>query len=112
MANLRATCPILPAPWGVGTAEGWLGDSSLPCSPLPRKNSRLQFNKVKLEDAGEYVCEAENILGKDSVRGQLHVNSGRYPTTIHIIRRLCRVGTSQQSVTARSGRSPHDPACT
>ncbi|XP_051058335.1 pro-neuregulin-2, membrane-bound isoform isoform X1 [Phodopus roborovskii] len=40
-----------------------------------RKNSRLQFNKVKLEDAGEYVCEAENILGKDTVRGRLHVNS-------------------------------------
>ncbi|XP_006156296.2 pro-neuregulin-2, membrane-bound isoform [Tupaia chinensis] len=40
-----------------------------------RKNSRLQFNKVKVEDAGEYVCEAENILGKDSVRGRLHVNS-------------------------------------
>ncbi|XP_016021828.2 pro-neuregulin-2, membrane-bound isoform isoform X2 [Rousettus aegyptiacus] len=41
-----------------------------------RKNSRLQFNKVKMEDAGEYVCEAENILGKDSVKGRLHVNSG------------------------------------
>ncbi|KAK2508299.1 hypothetical protein MC885_002522, partial [Smutsia gigantea] len=40
-----------------------------------RKNSRLQFNKVKAEDAGEYVCEAENILGKDTVRGRLHVNS-------------------------------------
>ncbi|XP_006866287.1 PREDICTED: pro-neuregulin-2, membrane-bound isoform-like [Chrysochloris asiatica] len=40
-----------------------------------RKNSRLQFNKVKVEDAGEYVCEAENILGKDVVRGRLHVNS-------------------------------------
>ncbi|XP_008566856.1 PREDICTED: pro-neuregulin-2, membrane-bound isoform, partial [Galeopterus variegatus] len=40
-----------------------------------RKNSRLQFNKVKVEDAGEYVCEAENILGKDTVRGRLHVNS-------------------------------------
>ncbi|XP_011380577.1 pro-neuregulin-2, membrane-bound isoform isoform X1 [Pteropus vampyrus] len=40
-----------------------------------RKNSRLQFNKVKMEDAGEYVCEAENILGKDSVKGRLHVNS-------------------------------------
>ncbi|XP_065791602.1 pro-neuregulin-2, membrane-bound isoform isoform X3 [Muntiacus reevesi] len=40
-----------------------------------RKNSRLQFNKVKLEDAGEYVCEAENILGKDTVRGRLFVNS-------------------------------------
>ncbi|KAG8506576.1 Pro-neuregulin-2, membrane-bound isoform [Galemys pyrenaicus] len=40
-----------------------------------RKNSRLQFNKVKVEDAGEYVCEAENILGKDAVRGRLHVNS-------------------------------------
>lgn len=44
-----------------------------------RKNSRLQFNKVKVEDAGEYVCEAENILGKDTVRGRLHVNSGRCP---------------------------------
>ncbi|XP_021006015.1 pro-neuregulin-2, membrane-bound isoform isoform X5 [Mus caroli] len=40
-----------------------------------RKNSRLQFNKVRVEDAGEYVCEAENILGKDTVRGRLHVNS-------------------------------------
>ncbi|XP_023979046.1 pro-neuregulin-2, membrane-bound isoform isoform X3 [Physeter macrocephalus] len=40
-----------------------------------RKNSRLQFNKVKVEDAGEYVCEAENILGKDTVRGRLFVNS-------------------------------------
>nr|XP_034373700.1 pro-neuregulin-2, membrane-bound isoform [Arvicanthis niloticus] len=40
-----------------------------------RKNSRLQFNKVKVEDAGEYVCEAENVLGKDTVRGRLHVNS-------------------------------------
>lgn len=44
---------------------------------LTRKNSRLQFNKVKVEDAGEYVCEAENILGKDTVRGRLYVNSGR-----------------------------------
>ncbi|KAM5214083.1 pro-neuregulin-2, membrane-bound isoform 3-T5 [Hipposideros larvatus] len=40
-----------------------------------RKNSRLQFNKVKVEDAGEYVCEAENILGKDTARGRLNVNS-------------------------------------
>lgn len=48
---------------------------------LPRKNSRLQFNKVKVEDAGEYVCEAENILGKDTVRGRLHVNSGRCSPT-------------------------------
>ncbi|XP_037658242.1 pro-neuregulin-2, membrane-bound isoform isoform X5 [Choloepus didactylus] len=40
-----------------------------------RKNSRLQFNKVKVEDAGEYVCEAENVLGKDAVRGRLYVNS-------------------------------------
>ncbi|XP_073932977.1 pro-neuregulin-2, membrane-bound isoform isoform X1 [Castor canadensis] len=40
-----------------------------------RKNSRLQFNKVKVEDAGEYVCEAENVLGKDTVRARLHVNS-------------------------------------
>lgn len=31
-----------------------------------------------MEDAGEYVCEAENILGKDTARGRLHVNSGRW----------------------------------
>jgi hypothetical protein len=35
---------------------------------------------VRVEDAGEYVCEAENILGKDTVRGRLHVNSGRCPS--------------------------------
>ncbi|XP_053104911.1 pro-neuregulin-2, membrane-bound isoform isoform X1 [Hemicordylus capensis] len=40
-----------------------------------KKNSRLQFNKVRLEDAGEYSCEAENVLGKDSVRGSLSVRS-------------------------------------
>ncbi|CAD7678973.1 unnamed protein product [Nyctereutes procyonoides] len=45
------------------------------CTDCGEKNSRLQFNKVKVEDAGEYVCEAENILGKDTVRGRLHVNS-------------------------------------
>ncbi|XP_027712364.1 LOW QUALITY PROTEIN: pro-neuregulin-2, membrane-bound isoform [Vombatus ursinus] len=40
-----------------------------------KRNSRLQFNKVKVEDAGEYVCEAENILGKDTAKGKLNVNS-------------------------------------
>lgn len=56
-----------------------LAHTSPPLIPsLTRKNSRLQFNKVKMEDAGEYVCEAENILGKDSVKGRLHVNSGRW----------------------------------
>lgn len=59
MALTRASPPLVPS--------------------LTRKNSRLQFNKVKVEDAGEYVCEAENILGRDTVRGRLHVNSGRWP---------------------------------
>lgn len=42
-----------------------------------RKISRLQFNKVKLEDAGEYSCEAENVLGKDTAKGSLNVKSGK-----------------------------------
>lgn len=48
-------------------------------SPLffNRKISRLQFNKVKLEDAGEYSCEAENVLGKDTAKGSLNVRSGK-----------------------------------
>ncbi|XP_065546601.1 pro-neuregulin-2, membrane-bound isoform [Lathamus discolor] len=41
-----------------------------------KKISRLQFNKVKLEDAGEYSCEAENVLGKDTAKGSLNVKSG------------------------------------
>ncbi|CAM4601319.1 unnamed protein product [Caretta caretta] len=41
-----------------------------------KKISRLQFNKVKLEDAGEYSCEAENVLGKDTAKGSLNVRSG------------------------------------
>uniref|UniRef100_A0A8D2L9N0 Neuregulin 2 n=1 Tax=Varanus komodoensis TaxID=61221 RepID=A0A8D2L9N0_VARKO len=40
-----------------------------------KKNSRLQFNKVRVEDAGEYSCEAENVLGTDTVRGRLSVRS-------------------------------------
>uniref|UniRef100_A0A8D0LA33 Neuregulin 2 n=1 Tax=Sphenodon punctatus TaxID=8508 RepID=A0A8D0LA33_SPHPU len=40
-----------------------------------KKNSRLQFNKVKLEDAGEYSCEAENVLGKDTAKSSLSVRS-------------------------------------
>ncbi|XP_019362147.1 PREDICTED: pro-neuregulin-2, membrane-bound isoform isoform X5 [Gavialis gangeticus] len=40
-----------------------------------KKISRLQFNKVKLEDAGEYSCEAENVLGKDTAKGSLNVRS-------------------------------------
>lgn len=43
-----------------------------------RKISRLQFNKVKLEDAGEYSCEAENVLGKDTAKGSLNVKSGKW----------------------------------
>uniref|UniRef100_A0A8C3FCI1 Ig-like domain-containing protein n=1 Tax=Chrysemys picta bellii TaxID=8478 RepID=A0A8C3FCI1_CHRPI len=42
-----------------------------------KKISRLQFNKVKLEDAGEYSCEAENVLGKDTAKGSLNVRSGK-----------------------------------
>uniref|UniRef100_A0A8D0KJ01 Neuregulin 2 n=1 Tax=Salvator merianae TaxID=96440 RepID=A0A8D0KJ01_SALMN len=40
-----------------------------------KKNSRLQLNKVRVEDAGEYSCEAENVLGKDVVKGILNVRS-------------------------------------
>lgn len=32
---------------------------------------------MKLEDAGEYSCEAENVLGKDTAKGSLNVRSGK-----------------------------------
>uniref|UniRef100_A0A8C4VUC5 Pro-neuregulin-2, membrane-bound isoform n=1 Tax=Gopherus evgoodei TaxID=1825980 RepID=A0A8C4VUC5_9SAUR len=42
------------------------------------KDIRIKYgngncNKVKLEDAGEYSCEAENVLGKDTAKGSLIV---------------------------------------
>lgn len=52
-----------------------------------------------MEDAGEYVCEAENILGKDSVKGRLHVNSGRWSPT--------KGGVLQGF--SGAGQSPHNP---
>ncbi|XP_077166203.1 pro-neuregulin-2, membrane-bound isoform isoform X2 [Paroedura picta] len=41
-----------------------------------KKNSRLQLNRVRVEDAGEYSCEAENEMGRDSVKGTISVRSG------------------------------------
>ncbi|XP_013927335.1 PREDICTED: pro-neuregulin-2, membrane-bound isoform-like [Thamnophis sirtalis] len=38
-----------------------------------KKISRLQFSKVKVEDTGEYGCEAENVLGTDIATGSLIV---------------------------------------
>ncbi|XP_034267568.1 pro-neuregulin-2, membrane-bound isoform isoform X2 [Pantherophis guttatus] len=40
-----------------------------------KKISRLQFSKVKVEDTGEYGCEAENVLGTDIATGSLIVRS-------------------------------------
>ncbi|XP_054840835.1 pro-neuregulin-2, membrane-bound isoform [Eublepharis macularius] len=40
-----------------------------------KKNSRLQLNRVRVEDAGEYSCEAENVLGRDTVKGTISVKS-------------------------------------
>ncbi|GCB62615.1 hypothetical protein scyTo_0009555 [Scyliorhinus torazame] len=41
-----------------------------------KKNSRLQINKLKVEDAGEYTCEAENALGKDTSKTTINVQAG------------------------------------
>ncbi|XP_037124888.1 neuregulin 2a isoform X1 [Syngnathus acus] len=40
-----------------------------------QKNSRLQISKAKLEDSGNYTCEAENLLGKDKSTGTINVQS-------------------------------------
>uniref|UniRef100_A0A8C4MTD3 Neuregulin 2 n=1 Tax=Equus asinus asinus TaxID=83772 RepID=A0A8C4MTD3_EQUAS len=72
-AGFFCRCPGLAAPGRWGGGRLFFGRLARLSEGVG--NSRLQFNKVKVEDAGEYVCEAENILGKDTVRGRLHVNS-------------------------------------
>ncbi|XP_038651627.1 pro-neuregulin-2, membrane-bound isoform-like isoform X2 [Scyliorhinus canicula] len=45
-----------------------------------KKNSRLQINKLKVEDAGEYTCEAENALGKDTSKTTINVQAAATTT--------------------------------
>ncbi|XP_043925400.1 pro-neuregulin-2, membrane-bound isoform isoform X2 [Protopterus annectens] len=40
-----------------------------------RKSSKLTIHKVSMEHAGEYTCEAENSVGKDSAKVTVNVRS-------------------------------------
>ncbi|XP_061754491.1 neuregulin 2a isoform X6 [Nerophis ophidion] len=40
-----------------------------------QKNSRLQINRAKLGDSGNYTCVVENLLGKDNSTGTINVQS-------------------------------------
>uniref|UniRef100_A0A671V0N8 Neuregulin 2a n=1 Tax=Sparus aurata TaxID=8175 RepID=A0A671V0N8_SPAAU len=40
-----------------------------------QKNSRVQINRAKLEDSGNYTCVVENPLGKDNSTGTVNVQS-------------------------------------
>ncbi|KAJ8348404.1 hypothetical protein SKAU_G00269930 [Synaphobranchus kaupii] len=39
------------------------------------KNSRVQINRARLEDSGNYTCVAENLLGKENSTGTINVQS-------------------------------------
>ncbi|XP_067852414.1 pro-neuregulin-2, membrane-bound isoform-like isoform X1 [Heptranchias perlo] len=45
-----------------------------------KKSSRLQISKLKVEDAGEYTCEAENALGKDTSKTTINVQAAATTT--------------------------------
>ena len=47
----------------------------------PRKNSRVQISRARLEDSGNYTCVAENPLGKDNSTSAVHVQSSEYWAT-------------------------------
>ncbi|XP_036403652.1 pro-neuregulin-2, membrane-bound isoform-like isoform X2 [Megalops cyprinoides] len=40
-----------------------------------KKNSRVQINRAKLEDSGNYTCVAENMLGKENATSTVSVQS-------------------------------------
>ncbi|MGH0147813.1 UNVERIFIED_CONTAM: hypothetical protein FKN15_042226 [Acipenser sinensis] len=42
-----------------------------------RKNSRLQISSVKVADGGDYTCEVENILGKETMKTTISIQSTR-----------------------------------
>ncbi|TWW74744.1 Pro-neuregulin-2, membrane-bound isoform [Takifugu flavidus] len=43
-----------------------------------QKNSRVQINRARVEDSGNYTCVVENLLGKDNSTGTVHVQSSEY----------------------------------
>ncbi|KAJ4930330.1 hypothetical protein JOQ06_019334, partial [Pogonophryne albipinna] len=42
------------------------------------RKSKLQINRAKLEDSGNYTCVVENALGKDNSTGTVNVQSSEY----------------------------------
>ncbi|KAJ8405425.1 hypothetical protein AAFF_G00318980 [Aldrovandia affinis] len=40
-----------------------------------KKNSRIQINRARLEDSGNYTCVAENMLGRDNSTSTVNVQS-------------------------------------
>ncbi|XP_010772608.1 pro-neuregulin-2, membrane-bound isoform, partial [Notothenia coriiceps] len=42
------------------------------------RTSKLQINRAKLEDSGNYTCVVENALGKDNSTGTVNVQSSEY----------------------------------
>ncbi|MGH0159110.1 UNVERIFIED_CONTAM: hypothetical protein FKN15_036672 [Acipenser sinensis] len=47
-----------------------------------RKNSRLQISSVKVANGGDYTCEVENILGKETMKTTISIQSMTYDSWV------------------------------
>ncbi|CAH1394861.1 unnamed protein product, partial [Nezara viridula] len=51
------------------------GNLTLPYNIVPSSGGVLRFNRVNLNDAGEYICTAENEAGRTSLSAHIEVQS-------------------------------------
>lgn len=84
-------------------------------SPYPLPNQKELTTPVQQGEVGrrwEYVCEAENIPRKDTVRGRFFVNSGRWSPNQEKGPRGVLWGELATLPPALEKRPTHDPSCT
>lgn len=74
-------CPLVPNPFAIGVEMSWsrFGGESLKEQriQLLENGHRLRLLAARKEDAGRFICSAENLAGNDQREFELTASTGR-----------------------------------